>query len=137
MTLEGRFSIGRVLDLETATGVVTVVRLLGAMGSDLVGDTPLRLLANPRNNARSAIYETQAGAPVAARIMVDARPVVGEYKFKLTLRDASIAVPTTCPTAELRTIFTVGDGFLVPALVDTEASWQCLGSKQVEVLRTH
>jgi hypothetical protein len=95
---------------------------------EVVRDAPLTLSADPRNHARTAIFESPETVFPRATLTLRARGR-GEFDFRLKVAGAAIGVPARCPATTLTTTFLIDDGINPPATITTGAlAWQCFGT---------
>jgi hypothetical protein len=126
----GRFAFAGGLDLSGFPATVTLTSLLnqGGAAGDVVQGLPLTLVADSRNTATTAAFETRPGILPIATMTIRAKGR-GVFDFRLEVSQATIDVPGQCPpAANLRTTFMLDDGVNQLATVATVQPWRCFGT---------
>jgi hypothetical protein len=135
--VSGVFAFNGPLDLAAPGATVTILGGLRETrgAGELALDHPLTLVAEARNTARTARFETAPGETPAAEVTIGNR-VQGQFTFLLKLRRATLDRPDGCPRPELGTAIRIHDGKNRPLEVAMQQAWQCLArGGTVEYLR--
>jgi hypothetical protein len=127
----GIFTFDGAIDLSAFPATVTLTSLFNEVGGagEVVANLPLTLLADSRNNANVARFNTPVGTLPIAKVTIGAKGG-GRFTFRVDVAKATI-VPPSCPTTNLTTSFTIHDGFnpLFPSVtVTTLQPWRCFGA---------
>jgi hypothetical protein len=119
----GIFTFDGAIDLSAFPATVTLTSLFNEVGGagEVVANLPLTLLADSRNNANVARFNTPVGTLPIAKVTIGAKGG-GRFTFRVDVAKATI-VPPSCPTTNLTTSSTIP-----PVTVTTEQPWRCFGA---------
>jgi hypothetical protein len=127
----GIFTFDGAIDLSAFPATVTLTSLFNEVGGagEVVANLPLTLLADSRNNANVARFNTPVGTLPIAKVTIGAKGG-GRFTFRVDVAKATSVdvakatiVPPSCPTTNLTTSFTIP-----PVTVTTEQPWRCFGA---------
>jgi hypothetical protein len=120
VSIVGTFLASSGVDLQAAK-TVTIAKLLSDGSSDVVG-LPLTLLADPRNNSKTAYFKSVAGVVPVAKVTIGDLGR-GVFDFRIEVSGATSTPSDQCPYASLGTVFSF-EGISV----STQEEWRCFGT---------
>jgi hypothetical protein len=128
LQITGRFVAGG-LELNSPALSMTIMNLFDEVGGarEVVRDLPVVLVADPRNTAQVGLFTTPPGVRPVAKAKIGAVGN-GEFNFRLTVTEATSAVPEKCPSTTLTSGFLFVDGVRPPVRLTATEPWQCFGT---------
>lgn len=122
----GTFLLNEQIDLGASPATLTILSLLNDGTRDVVG-LPLTLLGDPRNNAKTAYFNTAVGVVPIATVAIGAQGN-GKFTFHIKVSQATSVPSDQCPNTTLTTAFEIQGGGNPLVAVSTQQPWLCFGT---------
>jgi hypothetical protein len=129
-SITGRFSApDGSLDLSARSLTVTIMSLFDEVGrsGEAVGNLPITLVADPRNNGKVGVFTTPSRSPFFGEVKIGAEGE-NQFTFHLKVVGATSAVPTHCSDTTLTSTFIFDDRATPPVVLTTAEPWRCVGN---------